>query len=107
VGSAPISRAKERKAISARLYQCLMDTLLKADIFFFVSTIAVVLVTIAIVIVSVYAIKALEQARSALKEVEEHVGDTTEDVKDMLFDLRESTIFRLLFRKRKKNKRKQ
>jgi hypothetical protein len=77
-----------------------MNTLLKADIFFFITSIAVVLITLSVIFVSFYAVKALEQARLALKEVEEHVGDTTEDVKDLILDLRESTIFRFLFRKK-------
>lgn len=105
VGSAPISRAKkiEKGTLLVVVYIFVpMDTLLKANVFFFVTTISVAAVTIAIVIVSYYAIRTLEQARSTLKVVEEHVGDTTEDVKDLILDLRESTIFRFLFRKKRK-----
>jgi uncharacterized protein YoxC len=79
-----------------------MDTIIKADVFFFVATIALVLVTLAILFIAYYAVRTLEQGRRALKEVEEHVGDTSDDVKDLILDLRESTAFRFLFGKKRK-----
>ena len=79
-----------------------METLIKADVFFFVTTIAVVLVTLATLLVSYYVIRTLEQGRRALKEVEEHVGDTSDEVKDLILDLRESMAFKFLFGKKRK-----
>lgn len=79
-----------------------MDTLMKANVFFFVTTIAVVLVTLAILVVSFYVVKALEQARCVLEEVEEHVGETSDEVKELIFDLRESFVYRFLFKKKRK-----
>jgi len=78
------------------------DTLVHADIFFFVTTIAVALLSIAALIVAFYLIKALEQARRALSEVEEHAGEISEDVKDVLYDLRESAAYRFLFKRKRK-----
>jgi uncharacterized protein YoxC len=81
-----------------------LDTLAKADIFFFVTTIAVVLVALGFVTLAYYGVRTLEQARRALKEVEEHIGDTTDDVKDILFDIRESAAYRFLFKKKRRLK---
>lgn len=81
-----------------------LDTLAKADIFFFVTTIAVVVVTLGFAALAYYGVRTLEQARRALKEVEEHIGDTTDDVKDILFDIRESRAYQFLFRRRRKIK---
>ena len=78
------------------------DTLVHADIFFFVTTIAVALLSIAALIVAFYLIKALAQAQRALSEVEEHAGEISEDVKDVLYDLRESAAYRFLFKRKRK-----
>lgn len=76
--------------------------LTKADIFFFVTTIAVVVIALVWVAIGYYVVKALEQARRALEEVEEHIGDASEDVKEILFDIRESAAYRFLFRRKRK-----
>lgn len=46
-----------------------LGDVLKSDIFFFVTTIAVVIVTFAVVIVSVHAIKILREVRLIIKDV--------------------------------------
>lgn len=79
-----------------------LDTLSKANIFFFVTTIAVVLVALTVVAIGYYAVKFLEQGRLALKKVEDHVGDASEELKDILFDIQDSAVYRFLFRRKKR-----
>lgn len=46
-----------------------LESVLKSDIFFFVTTIAVVIGTFAVVIVSIYAIKILRDIRLIIKGI--------------------------------------
>lgn len=77
-----------------------MDT--QAQIFFFISSIGFVLLWILIAIFLVYLIRATYTFSRIIRKVEkdiDNIGDTT---REMLEDVRESTIFNFLFRKKKK-----
>lgn len=89
----------------------LMDTLIKADIFFFITSIAVVVVTIGILIGVYYVVGAVrqleeyaERIENKLQERSDDVKDIADDVKGMAGDIRESFIYNLLFQKKKKRK---
>jgi uncharacterized membrane protein (DUF485 family) len=64
-----------------------MDSLMKADIFFFITSIAVVLVTVGLLITFVYVIRAMKKL---------------ERVEDVADDVRQSFLWKFLFKKRKK-----
>jgi hypothetical protein len=57
-----------------------MDTLIHADIFFFVTTIAVIVVAIAIVVVSFYLVGFLRRARDIAEEFKRETVLLREDV---------------------------
>jgi hypothetical protein len=46
-----------------------MDTLAKADIFFFVATISVIVITIILVIVGIYVVKILKDMRKMSQKI--------------------------------------
>ena len=79
-----------------------MDTLIKADIFFFVATLATVLLSCGILFVLVYLIRALQSMEDLANKLADNVDKTGESVKDMVDEVRESFIFSLLFKKKNK-----
>jgi len=88
-----------------------METLVKADIFFFISSIAVVVVSVSIALGVYYVIGAIkrfeeyaENLEESLKERSEDVKGITEEVKEITDDIRESFLYNLLFKKKKKRK---
>jgi hypothetical protein len=82
-----------------------MDSLLKADIFFLISSIATVLTTLIILIAGFYFIKILRnfyKISSILKNATENVEG---GLKEMGEHVRQSPIFTFIFGKEKKDKR--
>ncbi len=77
-----------------------METLVKADIFFFVTTIAVVLVSIFLGVALYYAIVALRKIRELCDMVEKNIDTTNEELKGIISRIKESFLFNLLFAKK-------
>lgn len=82
-----------------------MNTLVHADIFFFVSTIGFIVLCALGVVVLVYVIGIL----SRIKKISEKIGDNvevmSEEAREFVQDLRSSGIYRMLFgRPKKKSK---
>jgi large-conductance mechanosensitive channel len=83
-----------------------MDTLLQSQVFFFISSVGFVLLWILTAIFLFYLIRATNTFSRILEQVEkdiDNIGDTT---KEMLEDVRDSTVFGFLFRKKKKGSKK-
>jgi len=79
-----------------------MDTLLKADVFFFISSVGFLMLWILTIIFLFYLIRATNTFSRIMDKVEkdiDNIGDTT---REMLEDVRESVIYNFLFRKKKK-----
>ena len=79
-----------------------MDTLLKADIFFFISSVGFLTLCILTIIFLFYLVRATNTFSRIMNKVEkdiDNIGDTT---KEMLEEVRDSVIFNFLFRKKKK-----
>ncbi len=81
-----------------------METVFKADIFFFVTTIAVGLVAVFMIIALCYSIIMIRRLRMLIEKVETNVDDANVHVKELVDRIKESVIFAFLFKK--KNKRK-
>ena len=87
-----------------------MDTFLKADIFFFVTTICVILVTILFLVILFYLIRVLKNIDFLAKKIKEEGSEIIEDAHNIRIDLKSgakkaSTLFSVLSffnRKRKK-----
>ena len=82
-----------------------MNTLIHADIFFFITTIAVIILTILASIAMYYLIGALKNFKRITKNLEnridqagDKIGDEAEYLKNRLH---ESFIFNLIFAKKK------
>ena len=65
-----------------------MDTLIHADIFFFVTTIAVMVVAAAFTVVLIYLVKVLRDVKSITEQVREEAVLFREDVKDLRGEIR-------------------
>jgi ABC-type transporter MlaC component len=66
-----------------------METLMKADIFFFVTTIAVVAVTVCLVYAAYYVIRILRNVEEISEEVKAESQLVREDISDLRSNIRE------------------
>ena len=79
-----------------------MNNVVNSEIFFFISSVGFVLLWVLTAIFLVYLIRATNTLGRIMEKAEkdiEQVGDTT---KEMLEDIRESTIFSFLFKKKRR-----
>ena len=79
-----------------------MDTLLKADIFFFISSVGFLTLWILTIMFLFYLIRVTKTFSRIMNKIEkdiDNIGDTT---KEMLEEVRDSTIFNFLFKRKKK-----
>jgi len=83
-----------------------MDTLIKADIFFFITTIAVVFVSIFFIIALYYMATAFRRMRMLFDKVEENIDTANVHVKEIIDQIKESFLFNILFGKKARKKKK-
>ncbi len=79
-----------------------METLVQADIFFFISSISTIIFTLLVSIALYYLIRALQAFKRISEELEAHLGDAGEYVKDITERVTESSVFNFLFPHKKK-----
>lgn len=79
-----------------------MQTLIHADIFFFISSVGFVLVTCVLLVGLMYVISILRSVRRITERIENGMDTVGEDARELVSDLRESTVFRMLFGGRKR-----
>ena len=82
-----------------------MDTFIQADIFFFITSVSVVLLTLLIIICLFYLLKILKNFKDisdTLKNGVEEVGGHLEDIAE---SVENSTIFRFIFGKQKSSRK--
>ena len=65
-----------------------MDTLIHADIFFFVTTIAVVVITIALTVLVVYLVKVFRSVRKIADMVSDETVLVRKDIADLRSEVR-------------------
>lgn len=82
-----------------------MDTIIHADIFFFITTIAVIVVSIFIIIALFYLIKTLRQFKRFTDAVERGLDGASDDLKEMRERIMDSFLFNLLFPRKKRKKK--
>lgn len=84
-----------------------METILKSEIFFFISSISVVLITIVFVIFGFYLIKTMRNFSQISEDLKETVDGATSSLNEVGEHIKESPIFAFFFgRKRKKGSNK-
>lgn len=82
-----------------------MDTLLKANIFFFVTTIAVVVFLVLGCVMFFYIIKILQNIKRASDKLSEKIDVASEHADTLYHSIADSFIFHMLFGKKKKTKK--
>lgn len=82
-----------------------MESILHSEIFFFITSIFVVILTIIISIAGFYIIKAMKNFSDISNNLKEVVHNTSENIDDFVEQVTESPIFKLLFWKKSKHKK--
>ena len=82
-----------------------METLLKADIFFFFSSIATIVLTILVAVLLFYFIKAGRNLYMLTEALKGHFKDSEEFVFDLKERLEDNMVFRLFFPPARKRRR--
>ncbi len=81
-----------------------METVLKADIFFFISSIGFIVLFLLLAIALVYLIKTFRQIRSLVEKINANVDSVSTQVHEFIEGMEEGFFYRLFFRKRKRKK---
>ena len=82
-----------------------MSTLTQSEIFFFISSVGFVVLWILVVIFLVYLIRVMHTFSRILKQIEKDIDKISDTTKDILLDMRESTVFRFIFGKKRKGRK--
>jgi cell division protein FtsL len=82
-----------------------MNTLIQADIFFFITTISVIIFTILASIAMYYLIGGLKSFKRITKNLEHKIDDASDEVDELKHRVSQSFIFNLLFAKKPKKGR--
>ena len=81
-----------------------MDAIMQSQIFFFISSVGFIFLWILVAILLFYLIRAASTFDRIISKIEkdiDKIGDTT---KEMVEDMKDSMIFRFLFKKKKTRK---
>jgi hypothetical protein len=77
------------------------NTLLHADIFFFISSIGFVVLFALLAVLLGYSISFMKTMNRLGRKVEEDAGVITDEARMFISDIRDSTLYRFLFRKKR------
>ncbi len=81
-----------------------MDTLMQANIFFFITSLAVVVVSFFLVLLLI-RLRSLFKSLNNLVDKANNTADfVSDEAKDLISDIKESSVFRFLFPKQKKRR---
>lgn len=82
-----------------------MDTILQSQIFFFISSIGFIVLGALLAVFLFYLIKATNTLSRIMSMVERDIDSVGDITKEMLEDVRDSTVFNFLFKKKKKGRK--
>lgn len=82
-----------------------MESILKSEIFFFISSISVVLITVIFVIVGFYLVRIMRNFSHISDRLKETVDGTASSLEEVGDNIKESTLFKFFFGKKKKSKK--
>lgn len=82
-----------------------MESILKSDIFFFISSVSVVIITVIFIFVGFYLIKIMKNFSHISDRLKETVEGAASSLEEVGNDIKESIIFRFFFGKKKKSKK--
>lgn len=78
-----------------------MESILKADIFFFISSVFFILLTILLVIIGFHLLKIMRNFSHISEKLRNAVDDTDSELREMAQHVRESFVFNFIFGKKK------
>jgi len=81
-----------------------MESILQADIFFFITSIFVIILILVLCITGYYLIKAMRNFSIISETLKGAVEDAGDELREMVSDVRESTLFRFIFGTKKTRK---
>ncbi len=82
-----------------------MESILKSEIFFFISSISVILITIVFIIVGFYLIKMMRNFSHISDRLKKTVDGAASSLEEVGNDIKDSPIFTFFFGKKKRNKK--
>ena len=83
-----------------------METILKSEIFFFISSISTVLLTVIFVIVGFYLIKIMKNFSHISEKLKETVDGAASSLEEVGDSIKDSRLFKFLFGNKRKSKEK-
>jgi len=86
-------------------YNVIMNTLLQAQVFFFISSVGFIVLGILVAVFLFYLIRATDTLSRILERIEKDVNNIGDTTKEALEDMRDSVIFRFIFGKKKKSRK--
>lgn len=81
-----------------------MESILKSDIFFFITSISIVVITLILLVAGVYFIKILINFHKISITLKKHTEDIDSELRDMGNHVRQSPLFTFIFGKDKSKK---
>lgn len=82
-----------------------MDTLIESQIFFFISSIGFIILGIISLIILFYILRITRSFNRILKKLEKNIDSIGDSTKEILEEVRDSSIFHFLFKKKRKSKK--
>ncbi len=81
-----------------------MESILKSEIFFFISSVSVILITVIFIIVGFYLIKIMKNFSEISEKIKDTVNGATSSLEEVGENIKESLIFRFFFGKKRRSK---
>lgn len=83
-----------------------MESIIHADIFFFISSIGFVLIAVASIVLIIYLVALIRTLVAIARKIEDRVDEASEEMREFLDRLYDSALLRLFFGKKKHRARK-
>jgi len=84
-----------------------MESILKSEIFFFISSLSIIIITIIFVIIGFYLIKTMKNFSIISEKLKKTVSGATASLEEIGDNIKDSPLFVFFFGKKKTNKKKE
>lgn len=81
-----------------------MTTLMQSETFFFISSIGFIILGVLVAAILISILRACRAFSRILEKAEKDIDSIGDTTKEMLDDMRESSVFQFLFRRKRKQK---
>ncbi|MES2930431.1 MAG: hypothetical protein V4665_01460 [Patescibacteria group bacterium] len=82
-----------------------MESILKSDIFFFITSISVCIITVGLIVGFYYLIKIMKNIADISETVKKSVHAAESEIEELAERVSDSTVFRMFFGRKKKKKK--